>query len=128
MNVEIRAHRILKKLKSYTGVGESNESPVGSVRNFGLCVGRYSNPLPDGRIIHVLKKGVAWENDGVLIEVPYRQIATVCICQDKGAETLDLYMKDGSILVMPVAGREGRFSDAMAMIQFLDRVLADMSK
>lgn len=126
MNVEIRAHRILKKLKNYTGVGESNESPVSPLSNFGLHIGRYSNPLPDGRIIHVLENGVAWEDDGKLIEVPYSQIATVSIGQDKGAEALELRMKDGSILVMPVSGREGRLSDAMAMVQFLDRVLADI--
>lgn len=63
-----------------------------------------------------------------LIETPYELIVDISIPQGKGSEELLLSMKDGSNLLMLVTGREGRFSDSMAMVQFLGRVLEDLSE
>lgn len=127
MNAEIRAHRILKKLGSYKSADEG-ESAAGVSRDLGQLIGRYKNPLSDGRVILVFEDGVAWEEGGELVEAPYDQMATVSLPQGKDTDALSLLMKDGSHLLMPAMYRNGNLTDCMEMIRFLDRVLADLAE
>ena len=127
MKAEIRAHRILKKLKSYKGADEG-EVPTGFSRDLAKLLGRYKNPLPDGRALLVFEGGVAWEDGEEWVEARYDQMATVSLPQEKDTDALSLLMKDGSHLLMPTMYRDGNSTDCMEMVRFLDRVLADLAE
>ena len=126
MKAEIRAHRILKKLRNYKSADE-RESAAGFSRDLGKLLGRYKNPLPDGRALLVFAGGVAWEDGEELVEARYDQMATVSLPQGTDTDALSLLMKDGSHLLMPTMYRDGKFTDCMEMVRFLDRVLADLA-
>lgn len=127
MIAEIRAHRILKKMRNYKCTDE-RESAAGFSRDLGKLLGRYKNPLPEGRVILVLEGGVAWEDGEEWVKARYDQMATVSLPQEKDTDALSLLMKDGSHLLMPTMYRDGKFADCMEMVRFLDRVLADLAE
>jgi hypothetical protein len=79
-------------------------------------------------VILVFEGGVAWEDCEEWVEARYDQIATVSLPQGTDTDALSLLMKDGSHLLMPTMYRDGKFTDCMEMVRFLDRVLADLAE
>lgn len=133
MNVQSRAHRILKKLRNYKDLSEGNtEIPedvaINKFDKAGL-IGLYINDNYNRSVIIITKKSMVlyFFKDKSYKTIKYEDIQKVELPNDKEiVDKIIIHKKDEAILELPVKGGEGRFSDVFAFYRFLSRVLDDL--
>ncbi|ANK93808.1 MULTISPECIES: hypothetical protein [Rhizobium] len=125
MNARIRAKRILKDLRRY----EAMPSPIWHQREeFGFLIGIYSNPGPSNNKIFILDNGIFWGDGGEGKSFLYSEVKLVSILEGQESVEIIILTDGGKELRIPVSGKDGKYSDCMVMLRFLDRVVADAKK
>lgn len=122
-SVSSRVHRILHSLTNFQGAS----SPA-TDEQLGVLLGKYADPENPGDDIDVFSDGLAWFVEYRRATVRFDEIAEVKLSAEKESESLMLETFDGRAEVLPVAGKHGRFRDALEMLRFLDRVIGDLRK
>jgi hypothetical protein len=128
MDASIRAHRTIghfPKDRWIPGPGDRNE-PSGS--DLGFLIGSYLNPRPESEIVEVRLYGLSWELEGYTFGLRYEDIDLVELGNAKDSTGLDLTLKDGRKVFLPIRGRDGRMRDCMEFLRFIDRVVTDISE
>lgn len=129
MHVGIRAHRILSALAHYKEAGKADDWPLEvSGEHLGDPIGWYRNPGTQGEVVGIFADGLAWSQDGHPVALKFADIAEVMLSHGKESEGLLLKLRNGTLLPLPIKGRQGRFVDAMEMLRFLDRVMQDLRR
>ncbi|WP_143540387.1 hypothetical protein [Rhizobium chutanense] len=125
MNARIRARRILKDLRRY----EAMPSPMWHQRDdFGFLIGTYSNPGPSNARIFILDNGILWGDGEEGNSFLYSEVMVVSILEGQESVEIIILTDGGKELRLPISGRDGKYSDCMVMLRFLDRVVADAKK
>ncbi|WP_126908418.1 hypothetical protein [Rhizobium chutanense] len=125
MNARIRARRILKDLRRY----EVMSSPMWHEREgFGFLIGIYSNPGPNNTKIFILDNGILWGDGEEGKSFLYSEVKLVSILEGKESVQIIILTDGGKELRIPISGRDGKYSDCMVMLRFMDRVVADAKK
>lgn len=123
MDVRIRVFRILMKLGDFSGSDklEHASSPDG----FGEFLGRYANSGLGGPAVDFFSKGVSWASQGTTISVAYQDLKGVELQAGKESLGLELLMRDGKGVLLPIGGRRGRFFDSSEVLRFFSRIIED---
>lgn len=126
MNTAIRAHRILTKIENYQESGAADHWIFDAVEGrLGALIGCYINPGEHGEKLGIFADGLAWCKKEHLVELRFADISQVMLTSGKESESLLLKMLDGGEFLLPIRGRQGRFSDSLQVLRFLDRVMQD---
>lgn len=125
MNARIRAKRILKNTKRY----ESMPSPIQQQREeFGLLIGVYSNPSPIEERIFIADKGLFWSDGEEGRSFLYTEVKSVSVSEGQQSVEIVILTNQDRELRIPVYGRDGKYSDCMVMLRFVDRITEDAKK
>ncbi|MBB3563081.1 hypothetical protein LVY75_13535 [Sinorhizobium sp. B11] len=125
MNARIRAKRILKNTKRY----ESMPSPIQQQREeFGLLIGVYSNPSPIEDRIFIADKGLFWGDGEEGRSFLYTEVKSVSASEGQHSVEIVILTNQDRELRIPVYGRDGKYSDCMVMLRFVDRITEDAKK
>lgn len=119
--VEVRAKRILSRLKGYAAA-DALAKPVTPSFPLGNWIGRYSNP---GGVdtVDVFAEGLSWHGAQAGC-VRYSDICNVSLCEGVASRAVTLATVDGVTFVVPVAGGEGKSRDSMEFSRFVSRVVS----
>ena len=129
-----RAHRSFRGLSRFEFARQDSSriadfDDVIDAHGIDQIIGIYVDPETAGRSAIVVSE------DGLLIVdrptskwVRFDEIAsTVSQPMEEMSSEIRLILQDGSVAVLSVTGRNGRFRDVFAFIRFLDRVLDDIA-
>jgi hypothetical protein len=128
MNVESRAHRVLKELPNYQAQVEGRWLSAAGDMQLGALVGRYSCPENPAEGVDIFANGLVWLADDHRTVVLFSDVVEVELPDGKESDGLFLKTVDGRQVFLPVRGRRGRFVDSLAMLRFLDRVISDLQR
>lgn len=119
--VEVRAKRILSRLKGYAAA-DAGAEPVAPSVPLGDWIGRYSNP---GGVdtVDVFADGLSWQGAQAGC-VRYSDIRNVSLCEGVASRAVTLATVDGGTFVVPVAGGAGKSRDSMEFSRFVSRVVS----
>ncbi|MBB3443111.1 hypothetical protein [Rhizobium sp. BK379] len=125
MNARIRAKRILRNTKRY----ESVPSPIQQQREeFGLLIGVYSNPSPIEDRIFIADKGLFWGDGEEGRSFLYTEVKSVSVSEGQQSVEIVILTNQDRELRIPVYGRDGKYSDCMVILRFVDRITEDAKK
>jgi hypothetical protein len=133
-----RAHRSLRHLSRYQSLNADRLIDVGltnaDLEIAEIPVGIYDNSSDD------LEQSIIFTSSGIYIRtvvaktyINYAMMANVNALDDAGNETvtanaLNISMKDGTSLAIPIIGRSGRFHDVWTILHYLMRVIELVNK
>ncbi|PDT02459.1 hypothetical protein EFR84_07810 [Rhizobium chutanense] len=95
---------------------------------FGFLIGIYSNPGPNNTKIFILDNGILWGDGEEGKSFLYSEVKLVSILEGKESVQIIILTDGGKELRIPISGRDGKYSDCMVMLRFMDRVVADAKK
>lgn len=130
IKVASRVHRILAHMKRFRR--DLDSFPDLPVPLPGLqgqtALGVYPNAEGSLREAFVVTdQGLVLEDGGRWVSIPYSSLRKVVTPKTKtDVYHLDLELKDGSLLRLPIRGHDGRFLDVFEFVRFFSRVLEDM--
>jgi hypothetical protein len=135
VDIQSRAHRILKPLKNYFDLSENGKLPkfvpAGLVVDTtDKLVGLYASDLDElsDIVLFTTTSIYFWHRDQ-WEKVMYDEIQRTIFPPDKTIVTgFTILKKDGNEFWLPVKGvKGGRFYDAFEILRFLDRVRDDLN-
>src|SRR5258708_39387179 len=130
-----RAHRILKRLGSYSDVADNTDrTPPGleqqEVQTDERLLGWYALSRGDTRDgFAVTTKGLRIFDGNGFHLIGYDQILLVAAPGPKtSVDHLTVELKNGTVVELSVSGGRGRLRDAWEVLRFLKRVTEDLRK
>ena len=130
--IKSRAHRILHRLDGYHPVSEISSIPVSAWNEIPRAVdeeliGYYINLGEEYKeVIVVTTRSLYILANDKWHPIAYTDIQSVepqAVEEKHNVNSLQLYIKTGGVVVIPVTGGRGRFRDVWQFLRFLSRVV-----
>jgi hypothetical protein len=130
IKVASRVHRILSRMKRFyrnLDAFPGSPGPLPGPQDQSV-LGVYLNTESSLRdAVVVTDRGLVIEAENRWVDIPYSSLESVVGPSAKvGVYHLDLELKDGRLVRLPIRGHDGRFLDVFEFYRFLKRVLEDL--
>jgi len=132
ISVYSRAHRALRDTPRFEFADDKAPNFVGyrqrvESKALGEVIGWYKNPEPvQPEAILVAERGLLSIGRGIDQCINFSDIRSVAgPGADTNSSNISIVLKSGIAVLLPIAGRDGKYRDVFSFIRFLNRVTED---
>lgn len=127
MNVAVKARKILGPMSSFKLLDTLPDSLAGKVdlANSGALIGIYENNANSSEdCVVITEKEIHVVSDESSCVVRFDDMSEVKTPDNKNkCDALEVSLKSGEIIMVPVRNGSGRFKDIFEFLRFIDRVI-----
>lgn len=127
--VRAGATKILRRMERYIDLDSAQAERPEWVASAGVMpdervLGSYRNGPDPGESLLVTTHGIRHQLSGEWRLIAYGDIERVPL-RSKADRSVELRLRDGGVVVLPVLGGKGKFRDALEFMRFLNNVSID---